>query len=71
VLICEIGRGVSEGNVVAICTESQQAFHIEAIGFDLNTMGATLSTFADHLKLFSRFRNQPQFILLDSETVTV
>ena len=54
-------------NVVAIhtrtCTESQQAFHVEAIGFNLNTMVATLSTFADHLKLFSRFQNRPQFIL--------
>jgi hypothetical protein len=46
------------------CTESQQAFHVEAIGFNLNTMVATLSTFADRLKLFSRFQNRPQFILL-------
>jgi hypothetical protein len=50
------------------CTESQQAFHVEAIGFNLNTMVATLSTFADRLKLFSRFQNRPQFILLQLET---
>jgi hypothetical protein len=39
------------------CTESQQAFHVEAIRFNLNTMGATLSTFADRLKLFPRFNS--------------
>jgi hypothetical protein len=51
---CSFRKECSQ-NVVAIhtrtCTESQQAFHVEAIGFNLNTMGATLSTFADRLKL--------------------
>jgi hypothetical protein len=52
------------------CTESQQAFHVEAIGFKINTMGTTLSTFADRLKLFSLFQNRPQFILLPPPLVT-
>jgi hypothetical protein len=38
--------------------------HVEAILFYFNTMGATLPTFAELLKLFSRFPNRPQFILL-------
>jgi hypothetical protein len=45
------------------CTESQQAFHVESIRFNLVTMSATLSTFADRLKLFSRSQNGPQLII--------